>query len=93
MKPTGNPRAVAVTGLGMVTGLGLGVVRNWSQLKNGACAVKSLLDLPGTASEKYQRFPSKVAAYLDEESRNTLSTMVRVELMCKLLSVILSEFK
>ncbi|KAL6704856.1 Mitochondrial beta-keto-acyl synthase [Coniothyrium glycines] len=55
-------RRVVVTGLGLVTPLGLGVQRTWSRLIEGQCGVVSLKD----RSPKFASLPSQVAALVPE---------------------------
>lgn len=51
-------RRVAVTGLGAVTPLGVGVRRTWARLLAGECGIVSTRDL----GERFRNIPSQVAA-------------------------------
>ena len=75
LSPAGhrNSMPVAVTGLGLITGLGLGVRRNWQLMRDGQCAVKSLLELPGDHARLYEKLPCKIAAYMDAEARQEIA--------------------
>ncbi|KAL5115378.1 Mitochondrial beta-keto-acyl synthase [Pleosporales sp. CAS-2024a] len=58
-------RRVAVTGLGLVTPLGIGVRRTWKSLIGGDCGIQCIKDRgPGFA-----KLPSQVAAIVPEGSR------------------------
>lgn len=59
-------RRVVVTGLGLVSPLGLGVRRTWSRLINGECGVVSIKD----RSPELALLPSQVAALVPEGSRD-----------------------
>lgn len=50
-------RRVAVTGLGLVTPLGVGVTHNWNRLIEGNCGIVSLLD----KRSGFEGLPSTVA--------------------------------
>lgn len=56
-------RRVVVTGLGLVTPLGMSVSHNWSELLNGACGVVKLTEA------KYAGLPCRIAARVPEGSR------------------------
>lgn len=51
---------VVVTGLGLVSPLGVGVTHNWKNLIEGGCGVVKL------TSQAYEKFPSKIAALVPE---------------------------
>ncbi|KAF9691727.1 hypothetical protein EKO04_010440 [Ascochyta lentis] len=58
-------RRVVVTGLGLVTPLGIGVRRTWQRLVDGHCGVVSIKD----RSPQFAVLPSLVAAVVPEGSR------------------------
>ncbi|KAF9198407.1 Mitochondrial beta-keto-acyl synthase [Haplosporangium sp. Z 27] len=68
-----NPRRVVVTGLGLVTPLGIGVQQTWSKLIAAECGVVSLKglaspnDLPG-----FDTLPSQVGAIVKREGGQEL---------------------
>lgn len=51
---------VVVTGLGLVTPLGIGVKKSWSRILSGDSAIRSTAEL----SEGFQSISSKVAAWI-----------------------------
>ncbi|KAG0162231.1 Mitochondrial beta-keto-acyl synthase [Apophysomyces sp. BC1034] len=54
-------RRVVVTGLGLVTPVGVGVKSAWSNLLNGHCGVTSLVHIP-----EYEKLPVRIAARVPE---------------------------
>ncbi|CAD5112037.1 DgyrCDS1286 [Dimorphilus gyrociliatus] len=57
-----NGRRVAVTGLGLVTCLGVGVNNTWKRLKRGECGITKIRDI-----EKYDTIPCKIAAHVPRD--------------------------
>jgi 3-oxoacyl-(acyl-carrier-protein) synthase len=55
-------RRVVVTGLGVVSPLGVGKSRFWSRLVKGDCAVRSLVNDPSPGIGAFQGLPATVAA-------------------------------
>jgi len=65
-------RRVVVTGLGLVTPLGIGVERSWNRLCQGDSAIKSTKKLgPAFAS-----LPSQIAAWIDEKEMQDKAAIV-----------------
>ncbi|KAK2777284.1 Mitochondrial beta-keto-acyl synthase [Onygenales sp. PD_12] len=60
-------RRVAVTGLGAVTPLGIGVRRTWKRLLDGHCGVVSVKD----RDPRYRDIPSQIAALVPKGPRST----------------------
>ena len=58
-------RRVVVTGLGLVTPLGVGVRRTWSRLIEGHCGITSIKD----RSPRFAVLPSQVAAVVPEGAK------------------------
>lgn len=54
-------RRVVVTGLGLVSPVGVGIKRAWSNLLEGYCGVTSLAD-----REAYQKLPVQIAAVVPQ---------------------------
>ncbi|CAD7702873.1 unnamed protein product [Ostreobium quekettii] len=71
--PDIKPRRVVVTGLGLVTPLGVGVARSWRRLVRGETAVRRLreADLPETHRSHLRRIPCQVAACVPKEELET----------------------
>jgi 3-oxoacyl-[acyl-carrier-protein] synthase II len=59
-----SPSRVVITGLGLVTPLGIGANAAWQQLISGCTAVRQLneTDLPEGHGRMLQHLPSQVAA-------------------------------
>ncbi|KAF1961567.1 3-oxoacyl-synthase-like protein [Byssothecium circinans] len=58
-------RKVVVTGLGLVTPLGIGVRRTWTRLLDGQCGIVSIRD----RSARFAALPSQVAAIVPQGRR------------------------
>ncbi|KAK9476337.1 thiolase-like protein [Lipomyces japonicus] len=56
---------VVVTGIGLITPLGVGVKRTWSRLINGESGIVSTLDR-GINADKYDSIPCTVAGFVPE---------------------------
>ncbi|KAG0325621.1 Mitochondrial beta-keto-acyl synthase [Dissophora globulifera] len=68
-----NARRVVVTGLGLVTPLGIGVHQTWSRLIAGECGVVSLRDLPPVNGlPGFETLPSQVGAVVKREGGQAL---------------------
>ncbi|KAF9584118.1 Mitochondrial beta-keto-acyl synthase [Lunasporangiospora selenospora] len=67
-----STRRVVVTGLGLVTPLGVGVQQTWSKLIAGQCGVVSLKDIPSPqpALPGFNTLPSQVGAIVQRESKD-----------------------
>lgn len=63
-----NARRVVVTGVGLVTPLGIGVQQTWSRLIAGECGVVSLKNLPTVNGlPGFDTLPSQVGAVVKRE--------------------------
>ena len=68
-----SARRVVVTGLGLVTPLGIGVQQTWSKLIAGDCGVVSLKDLPApNGLPGFETLPSQVGAVVKREGGQAL---------------------
>jgi 3-oxoacyl-[acyl-carrier-protein] synthase II len=68
-----SARRVVVTGLGLVTPLGIGVQQTWSRLIAGECGVVSLKDLPSpNGLPGFETLPSQVGAIVKREGGQAL---------------------
>jgi 3-oxoacyl-[acyl-carrier-protein] synthase II len=56
-----NVERVVVTGIGLVTPLGVGLQRNWQRLLAGANGIRLLTD------DRYARLPCRLAATVDDK--------------------------
>ena len=57
-------RRVVVTGLGLVSPVGVGVKHAWKNLLNGHCGITSLTDKP-----EYEKLPVQIAAVVPQGSK------------------------
>ncbi|KAG2218664.1 hypothetical protein INT45_007833 [Circinella minor] len=57
-------RRVVVTGLGLVSPVGVGVEHAWKNLINGHCGITSLMD-----KEEYEKLPVQIAALVPQGSK------------------------
>ncbi|KAG0370339.1 beta-ketoacyl synthase [Gamsiella multidivaricata] len=68
-----NARRVVVTGLGLITPLGIGVQQSWSRLIAAECGVVSLKDHPSPSGlPGYDSLPSQVGAVVKREGGQAL---------------------
>ncbi|BDA48663.1 3-oxoacyl-[acyl-carrier-protein] synthase, mitochondrial [Coccomyxa sp. Obi] len=67
--PRQQLRRVVVTGLGLVTPLGLGLQNVWDKLLQGECGIKQVTaaDLPKGHDKALEKLPSRVAAMVPKE--------------------------
>lgn len=63
---------VVVTGLGLVTPLGVGVATSWHKLLNGACGIRKLPSLKGLPSEIAAPVPRGLGAAEFDASQHRL---------------------
>jgi len=68
-------RRVVVTGMSLVTPLGVGVQECWANLKDGKCGIVSVADLPD-----YEYLPAKIGgripAHFDPKKYETSVTRI-----------------
>lgn len=75
-----NARRVVVTGLGLVTPLGIGVQQTWSKLIAGDCGVVSLKDLPSpNGLPGFETLPAQVGAIVKREGGQALGAFDSTE--------------
>jgi 3-oxoacyl-[acyl-carrier-protein] synthase II len=70
-------KRVVITGLGIVSPLGIGIEKNWKKLIQGECGIRSL---KGRNKGLYDELPSTIAGIVPEEDlqlNNNKNILVR----------------